>query len=81
MIIALLKKKIVICVKNLQHKPKRYDVKTEKSILFMDFLLFQQPRSIYLFLHSVNVYWLLPRPSLKEIILSRLNVGSKSLPY
>ena len=45
-----LKKKIVICVKNLQHKPKRYDVKTEKSILFMDFLLFQQPRSIYLFL-------------------------------
>ena len=50
MIIALLKKKIVICVKNLQHKPKRYDVKTEKSILFMDFLLFQQPRSIYLFL-------------------------------
>ena len=50
MIIALLKKKIVICVKNLQHKPKRYDVKTEKSILFLDFLLFQQPRSIYLFL-------------------------------
>ena len=39
MIIALLKKKIVICVKNLQHKPKRYDVKTEKSILFMDFFI------------------------------------------